>query len=128
MADIFKKNNSGRKICIGLIALFMFIGLAGYTHNARAQEQGQGLGGLISPGKLTNAHSDIEGVSNCTKCHKLGGGVPDTKCLDCHNKIRERVEKKKGFHANAEGNCFKCHTDHKGKHFSIAEIDKDKFE
>lgn len=112
-----------------IITILIFLWSFGiYSGNILAQEKGQGIGGLISPGKLSNAHSDIEGINNCTKCHQLGGGVPDSKCLDCHNKIRERIEKGKGLHANAEGKCFKCHTDHKGKHFSIVEIDKDKFE
>src|SRR4030066_2238479 len=121
-----------KRILIGkflsIIILILCVGLIFYTEQTSAQEKGQGFGGLISPGKLSNAHSDIEGINNCTKCHQLGGGFPDSKCLGCHNKIRERIEKKKGLHAKAEGNCFKCHTDHKGKHFSIIEIEKDKFE
>ncbi len=31
--------------------------------------------GQISPGDLSNAHKDLEGMSNCTKCHVLGDKV-----------------------------------------------------
>jgi len=40
--------------------------------------------GQISPGDLSNAHKDLEGMSNCTKCHALGEKVENNKCLDCH--------------------------------------------
>ncbi|MFZ4401794.1 MAG: hypothetical protein ACOYO1_17325, partial [Bacteroidales bacterium] len=38
----------------------------------------------ISPGELSNYHSHLEGISNCTKCHVLGEQLSNDKCLACH--------------------------------------------
>ncbi len=51
------------------------------------------IGSLLTPGDLCSAHARYEGVSNCTKCHKLGVGVPDEKCLECHVKLAKRIRK-----------------------------------
>ena len=39
----------------------------------------------MSPGDLTQYHADLEGLLNCTKCHDLGEGVSEAKCLDCES-------------------------------------------
>jgi len=95
-----------------------------YTTTAWAQED---FGFLISPGPLSTPHSKYEGITNCTKCHALGGGIPDSKCLDCHDKLAEKIKKKEGLHATFSQGCIKCHTDHKGKSFKIIALDKEKF-
>ena len=77
---------------------------------------------LISPGPLTDLHTKYEG--DCLACHELGKGLPDEKCLDCHKEIRERRLAKKGFHAQVQGKCFECHTDHKGRGFPIIKDDQ----
>ncbi|MBI5407382.1 MAG: hypothetical protein HZA18_06785 [Nitrospirae bacterium] len=82
---------------------------------------------MISPGDLTSPHKKYEGITSCTKCHALGGGIPDTKCLDCHDKLAERIRKKAGVHAKYTDACIKCHTDHKGGSFKIVSLEKDKF-
>jgi len=33
------------------------------------------LTGQISPGDLTTAHAELEGIRNCTQCHDLGGHI-----------------------------------------------------
>lgn len=76
---------------------------------ARAQFEG-----WLSPGELSKAHAGLKGVSNCTQCHATARGVPDAKCLACHAEIKERIEKKKGYHARLEQQCNVCHVEHKG--------------
>jgi hypothetical protein len=39
--------------------------------------------GQISPGDLSEGHSHLEGMSNCTQCHTLGAKVSNEKCLAC---------------------------------------------
>jgi hypothetical protein len=40
------------------------------------------LSAQISPGDLSNPHSNLEGISNCTQCHVLGNKQTNEKCLD----------------------------------------------
>src|SRR3979409_1061967 len=69
----------------------------------------------ISPGQLSKAHQSLNGPTNCTKCHDLGRGAAQLKCLECHTEIRERITERRGMHAvwansNAGSkDCAKCH-------------------
>ena len=93
-----------------------------WEYNAAAQ---------ISPGELSKAHSKLEGVSNCTKCHDVGNKVTREKCLDCHKEINALIISKKGFHASPEvtgKDCFVCHNDHHGLNFQIVKFDKTTFD
>ncbi len=45
----------------------------------------------ISPGELSKAHSHLEGLTNCTKCHVLGEKETTSKCLDCHKEIKKLI-------------------------------------
>jgi hypothetical protein len=85
----------------------------------------------ISPGELSKAHSKLEGVANCTKCHTVGKKVTNEKCLDCHKEIRASIAAKKGFHASADVSskeCFACHNEHHGRKFEIVKLDKKRFD
>lgn len=85
----------------------------------------------ISPGDLAEVHADLEGISNCTKCHVLGEKVSNEKCLECHTELKTRVDQQKGYHASAEirgKECVSCHNDHHGRKFEIIRFDKDKFD
>jgi len=76
----------------------------------------------ISPGELYKGHSNLEGMSNCTKCHTIGAKVSNDKCLFCHTEIKERINLKKGYHVSSEvkgKECASCHNDHHGKNFQI---------
>ncbi len=84
----------------------------------------------ISPGDLVAAHSGLEGISNCTKCHTLGKSLDNAKCLKCHTEIAGLINTNRGFHANkkvAKQNCWKCHGDHFGRKFQIIRFNKKTF-
>jgi hypothetical protein len=84
----------------------------------------------ISPGPLASVHSQLEGMSNCTKCHTLGNKVTNDKCLACHTELSSRVFQNKGYHASGEvkgKQCVVCHSDHHGLTFQIVRFDKSRF-
>jgi hypothetical protein len=100
---------------------FIFL-LVLFFHQTNAQ---------ISPGELSEVHSSLEGMSNCTQCHILGDKVSDEKCLACHTEIKDRVDKHKGYHSSSDvkgKSCVACHNDHHGKNFEIVRFDKEKFD
>ena len=89
-----------------------------------------GLKAQISPGDLSQAHADLEGMSNCTLCHDLGKKVSNAKCLDCHKEIKSLINQKSGYHASKEvsgKDCFECHSDHHGRKFDMVRFDEDNF-
>ena len=99
-----------------IIIVFLFNSAAGY--------------GQISPGDLSLSHADLEGISNCTKCHELGEKVTNAKCLECHTDIQSFITLNKGYHANSEvvnQDCFECHSDHHGRKFDMVRFDEDNF-
>ncbi len=84
----------------------------------------------ISPGELSNVHSHLEGISNCTKCHILGEKLSNDKCLDCHKELKLRISQNKGYHSSSEvkgKQCAVCHSDHHGKDFQIIHFDEKNF-
>ncbi len=86
--------------------------------------------GQISPGDLSEAHKELEGMSNCTQCHELGEKVINAKCLDCHDDIQALISDNKGYHANpkvVKQDCFECHSDHHGRKFDMVRFDQDNF-
>ena len=89
-------------------------------------------GQLLSPGKLSKAHANLEGITKCTSCHELGEkGVSISKCLSCHTPLKKRVDAKLGFHASAaviNQNCSNCHKEHLGRTFESIHFDTTKFE
>ena len=87
--------------------------------------------GQISPGDLTNAHAEFEGMSNCTLCHDLGNKVSNNLCLDCHKDIQALIKQDRGYHVSADVNnkdCFQCHNEHHGRKFEMIRFDEEKFE
>ncbi len=85
----------------------------------------------ISPGDLTKAHAQLEGMLNCTKCHVLGDKVSNEKCLECHKELKSRVDQRKGYHASSQvagKDCFSCHSEHHGRDFNIVRFDIEHFD
>ncbi|NOX17116.1 MAG: cytochrome C [Chlorobi bacterium] len=96
------------KITVKIAFLFLFGGISLFAQ--------------ISPGELTKAHAELEGLSNCTKCHTLGDKVANDKCLACHAEIKVRIEQDRGYHVSSEAigkNCSACHSEHFGRDFEI---------
>ena len=85
---------------------------------------------LISPGKLTRAHADLEGINNCTQCHTLGNRSADNVlCLDCHTPLATRIDAGTGLHATvSDQNCADCHKEHFGVEFIAVRFDTLNFE
>jgi len=84
----------------------------------------------LSPGKLTQSHSKLEGLSNCTQCHSIGDKISNQKCLACHKDLNVRISSRKGFHASSEvrgKDCITCHSDHHGVNFKMVRVDKKTF-
>lgn len=85
----------------------------------------------ISPGDLTKAHSSLEGMSNCTKCHEIGEPVHNSKCLECHSNIKALIDSRRGYHNSKEvinKDCSTCHSEHHGLNFKIVKFDKNNFD
>lgn len=86
--------------------------------------------GQLSPGELSKAHAQLEGLKNCTQCHVLGEKETTSKCLKCHTEIQQLITEKKGYHSSAEvkgKKCAQCHGEHFGRDFKIVHFDEDKF-
>lgn len=77
----------------------------------------------ISPGELAAPHAALDGITNCVKCHEIGGGPSAEKCLTCHREIKNRLAAQRGLHHTVftvEGTaCFSCHSEHAGRKFEL---------
>lgn len=79
----------------------------------------------ISPGALSEAHSELSGVGNCVKCHDVGKRAPVFKCQECHREIQRRLDENRGLHpslveADRTGRaCAKCHSEHGGRNAGL---------
>jgi hypothetical protein len=100
-----------------VLPTWMAIVLAAFPCNGQAQ--------LISPGKLSAVHADLEGVRSCTQCHELRrAGVAAGLCLGCHQPLAQRLEARRGFHASlVESECATCHKEHLGRDFDLVRFD-----
>jgi hypothetical protein len=92
------------------------------ANNASAQ-----LGSLVSPGRLSKAHAQLEGVSNCLQCHSRGQQVAADKCLTCHKPIAVRIAGRKGIHRNVTTDCVTCHVEHAGADADLRPFDQTTF-
>lgn len=103
-----------------MLGLILLIG--GNFHLAEAQ--------LLSPGKLTKSHANLEGVTHCTNCHELGHkGIVNQKCLSCHTPLQKLIKKQKGYHATViDQNCASCHKEHLGTDFDAIRFDTTTFD
>ncbi|MDD5434629.1 MAG: hypothetical protein PH343_04295 [Nitrospira sp.] len=106
------------KIIISILLILM-------SSNSPAKDN---IDTLISPGQLASPHAKYEGITNCTKCHRLRGGVPDSNCLDCHDKLAQKIKNKEGLHARYTDPCITCHSDHKGRGYKMISLAEKKFD
>src|SRR5207253_8613326 len=53
---------------------------------------------VFSPGPLAQSHANLEGLTNCTKCHVAGGKLSNDTCLVCHKTTRQDITKHRGIH------------------------------
>ena len=61
---------------------------------------GPGQAQIISPGELSAAHRELDGLRGCTQCHRLRQrGIDRSLCLECHTPLAERLGRDVGFHA-----------------------------
>jgi hypothetical protein len=76
---------------------------------------------IAAPGQLARAHADLSGT--CSRCHVPFLQPADTKCLDCHAKDTQLLERlSTRFHADAR-NCVACHTEHQGRAARITRME-----
>jgi hypothetical protein len=79
----------------------------------------------ISPGALSQAHSSLDGATQCVSCHDLAKWPTGFKCLDCHQEIRKRLDTTRGLHPSLTENdktgriCSTCHAEHNGRNSSL---------
>lgn len=74
----------------------------------------------LSPGDLSTAHSFLDGVQNCEKCHGTKREVARDKCLTCHTAIKVRLGANGGLHGlQAYANCEQCHVEHQGREVAL---------
>lgn len=86
-------------------------------------------GQLASPGKLSRAHSKLEGVNKCTECHNFGEKTFRNNCLTCHSEIKSRVDAKHGYHYYTRKlECSKCHKEHHGRDFDLVRWNPESFD
>jgi hypothetical protein len=85
------------------------------------------LGALISPGRLSKAHTKLEGITECQQCHERGRQVSAERCLSCHKPVAERIARKVGVHRNVMSDCVQCHVEHAGVDAELRPFDQARF-
>ncbi len=72
----------------------------------------------LSPGDLSRSHADLEGLTNCQKCHAMEQQISSEKCLDCHGLLAEQIKSGSGLHATSgHDKCQSCHAEHNGRDY-----------
>ena len=86
------------------------------------------LGTLASPGQLSRAHAELEGLTNCRKCHEAGHEVTASKCLPCHKAVADRIARRTGVHRAVTDTCVTCHVEHGGAEADLRRFDTRSFD
>lgn len=76
---------------------------------------------LLSPGALSRAHRELEGLKRCLDCHEPGNKLSNARCLKCHDAIARRVNGSRGLHGKLprSASCAICHREHRGVNASL---------
>ena len=77
---------------------------------------------LVMPGRVVEAHADIE--SDCGACHAAETDeAVSSLCVACHEDVGADVAAHTGFHGRfapaRNSECIACHTDHEGRDADI---------
>jgi hypothetical protein len=83
---------------------------------------------VFSPGDLAKPHSNLEGMSNCTRCHPAGEQLSQQLCLDCHSELKPEIGATRGYHGRIpteKRDCEQCHHEHQGKEFKLVDWGKE---
>ncbi|HWR57761.1 MAG TPA: cytochrome b/b6 domain-containing protein, partial [Thermodesulfovibrionales bacterium] len=125
----FKKVMGGSFINIELLLVIAAIvfGIGGYVFFSGSKGLSKGFDSMISPNELSAAHR-IKEINSCTQCHDYTGELRDEKCFKCHKMIKDRVEKKQGYHGTRKEACRDCHSEHPGLLGKIIKIDIKKYD
>lgn len=85
---------------------------------------------LISPGKLSSEHAELEGMTHCTECHELRTrGIAPDRCLSCHEPLAARIAAGSGLHAGADHEaCASCHREHLGRDYALIRWEPEAFD
>jgi hypothetical protein len=85
--------------------------------------------GQFSPGELSQAHQQLEGIQHCGQCHEVGSEISGKKCLTCHTEIGTGLETQRGFHFTVSSKkCIACHKEHLGRDAQTVLFDKGTFD
>lgn len=95
---------------------------AGYV-----QRLNRAMQSLLEPGPLARPHAKLDDPAQCGQCHSQRQGLEREKCLACHKQIKARLEKKEGYHGMLSGDCWTCHSDHKGREVKLVNLDEKAF-
>lgn len=83
----------------------------------------------FSPGELSKAHQQLEGMTNCLQCHESGNEISGNKCLTCHQEVKALRDGRHGFHFSvASKQCIACHKEHLGRTAQTVVFDKNTFD
>jgi hypothetical protein len=76
---------------------------------------------VLSPGPLAQAHANIEGDDDCTKCHQSANQVVARLCLDCHKDLGSELASAHGLHGRQYKSrpCQECHVEHVGRNTKL---------
>lgn len=118
-----------QKILSALFLLLLIFSGSSAMAEEPTKERFEGLlNKLLAPGPLALGHDNLE-HKDCLKCHEPGGGVPSSKCLDCHKPINAHVLKKQHFHGLMNNKpCIECHKEHQGRNANIMPLDQETFD
>ena len=78
----------------------------------------------VSPGALATVHAELDGGTQCFRCHQKDTGKVDVRCLDCHTEVAWMRTHNRGLHAaKSAQTCASCHPDHGGRDFALVAWD-----
>ena len=70
---------------------------------------------VVKPGPLSAAPRRVARLADCAACHEPTG-VPDVRCLACHDDIAVRQRRGIGHHGrDLTGACRDCHQEHRAE-------------